>query len=110
MEDEESELATTPSSSGSTAPLTQGQRERIATNRQKALALRRARIRTRPYDKSHSSLVEESRPGVQGLEDTRGGFLLEGSEVEEAAIWQERHSGPAVQDDGMLALWGNHAS
>ena len=91
----------------SESELTDGQHERIALNRQKALALRRARVRTRPYDKPTPSLPESlppgqpsSQPGVERLEDTRGGFLLDSSELEEAAIWQERHCGAALQDDG----------
>ena len=82
--------------------LTQGQRERIELNRQKALTLRRARVRAKPYEKRAPT---EGRPSIQGLqEDTRGGFLLEGSEAEEASVWQELHSGPGVQDDGTTAV------
>lgn len=91
----EAERASTLSS----ASLTQGQRERIELNRQKALALRRSRVRAKPYDKT-APTEYSSRPRLS--EDTRGGFLLEGSEAEEAAVWQELHSGPAVQDDGIM--------
>ena len=92
---------TTSSTITSTSLLTDGQRERIARNKQKALALRRARVRAKPYDKPGSSHVPSSVVENQyNLEDTRGGFVLENSELEEEAIWQERHSGPAVQDDG----------
>ena len=94
----------TTSSTITSTSLTDTQRERIAHNKQKALALRRARVRAKPYDKPSGSSHGQSSVVVENqysLEDTRGGFVLGNLELEEEAIWQERHSGPATQDDGI---------
>ena len=60
--------------------LTEGQRERIERNKEKARTLREARIASHPYERA--SFIPSLHPAVKPktVEDTHGGFLLEEEE------------------------------
>ena len=80
--------------------LSEEQRARIASNRERALSLRKARINARPYQLKESGGTRSAAlsTGAKVYEDTRGGFVLEDNPVEQDRFLQLR-SRPVVQDD-----------
>ena len=75
--------------------LTEGQRTRIERNREKARALRHARLTSHPYERASNnaaSIPSTAKPKI--LQDTHGGFLLEEDETASASAYK------LVEDNG----------
>ena len=64
--------------------LSSTQKERIESNKLKALALRRSRVRTDPYQRRQSPINTTSavHHSVNIIEDSRGGFMIPGGQNE----------------------------
>lgn len=69
-----------------TAAISQTQRERIELNRKRAVELRKARIKSKPYDDANRSSITP-RASLQQI-DTHAGFIFDDPQEDEIVIKQ----------------------
>ena len=85
---------------------TEAQKERLERNRERARALRQARLAAAPYvkrrkhEESHITSSSSSCPPPRSHYDSRGGYFMEDEEK------TERHKYRRVEEDGKIVnLW-----